>query len=100
MINTPKPSGKPGEAHATPNERYQATRKAVPRGADNMRNTQRKVWDTGNIRYSRWVINLGRAHAGTQVQVNDDGAKIRINDPDGTHLTSFSADTPKGYVPR
>jgi transposase InsO family protein len=86
--------------YATPNERYRATAKATPRGAGITRSTTRRVWESGNIRYSRWVINLGRAHHGTEALITDDGTKIRVSHPDGTLLTAFSADTPRGYVPR
>jgi transposase InsO family protein len=89
-----------GIDYATPNERYMATAKATSRGAETTRDTTRKVWDSGNIRYSRWVINLGRAHRGTEVLITDNGTKIQVSHPDGTHLTTFTADTPKGYVPR
>jgi len=86
--------------YATPNERYQASPKATPRGTNTTRHTTRRVWESGNIRYSRWIINLGRSHAGTDVLITDDGTKIRITHPDGTLLTAFTAHTPKGYIPR
>lgn len=81
-----------------PGEVYAATPPAAP-DLDNppVRTTVRTVDPKGVVRYGGWRIAVGSEWIGWNLEVIEQAAKIRIIA--ATELvTSFSAETPKGYV--
>jgi transposase InsO family protein len=66
-------------------------------GLVQQREAQRRVDRVGKLSYSGWQIHIGSRHAGTTVDIIDDGAKIRVLANDA-QLHAFSADEPKGYI--
>lgn len=81
----------------TPMERYRATPKAQPTGAETNRSVHRKVGANGNVRYSGWVVNVTVEWAGLDIHVIDAGGKVRIVYGDEL-ITAFSTEEPKGYI--
>ena len=86
-----------GIADLTPAARYRATPTVGPEGETGCRSVQRKVADSGNLRYGGWQINLTRAWAGATVVVMESVGEVRIVFGDEV-LASFSSELPKGYV--